>query len=52
MGPFSFSSRASLLRLLSSPIDVISHLPVMCEDGALPYVFVQSKVCGVARTKY
>ena len=27
-----------------SPIDVISHIPVMCEDGALPYVFIQSKV--------
>jgi H/ACA ribonucleoprotein complex subunit 2 len=26
-----------------SPIDVISHIPVMCEDAALPYVFVTSK---------
>lgn len=26
-----------------SPIDVISHLPVLCEDSALGYVFVPSK---------
>ena len=27
-----------------SPIDVISHLPVLCEDNDVPYVFVTSKV--------
>ena len=27
-----------------SPIDVISHLPVLCEDNDVPYVFVASKV--------
>lgn len=26
-----------------SPIDVISHLPVMCEDHQISYVFVPSK---------
>lgn len=26
-----------------SPIDVISHLPVLCEDNEVPYVFVPSK---------
>lgn len=26
-----------------SPLDVISHLPVMCEDRDVPYVFVPSK---------
>ncbi|KAK2872857.1 hypothetical protein QQF64_017482 [Cirrhinus molitorella] len=26
------------------PIDVYCHLPVMCEDGNLPYVYVPSKV--------
>jgi len=26
-----------------SPIDVISHLPVLCEDSNIPYVFVSSK---------
>ena len=27
-----------------SPIDVISHLPVLCEDHSVPYVFVPSKL--------
>lgn len=26
-----------------SPIDVISHLPVMCDDAEVPYVYVDSK---------
>lgn len=26
-----------------TPIDIISHLPVMCEDAHIPYVFVPSK---------
>lgn len=26
-----------------APIDVISHLPVLCEDHSIPYVFVPSK---------
>jgi len=26
-----------------SPIDVIAHLPVLCEDAKIPYVFVRSK---------
>lgn len=26
-----------------SPIDVISHLPVLCEDNNVPYIFVPSK---------
>lgn len=26
-----------------SPADVISHLPVLCEDHSVPYVFVPSK---------
>ncbi|KAI7858625.1 50S ribosomal protein L30e-like protein [Circinella umbellata] len=26
-----------------SPMDVISHLPVLCEDHDIPYVFVPSK---------
>ncbi len=27
-----------------SPIDVISHLPVFCEENEVAYVFVSSKV--------
>ena len=26
-----------------SPIDVISHVPIMCEDAGIPYVYVESK---------
>jgi H/ACA ribonucleoprotein complex subunit 2 len=26
-----------------SPIDVISHLPVLCEDNSVSYIFVPSK---------
>uniref|UniRef100_A0A6B2LQX5 Ribosomal protein eL8/eL30/eS12/Gadd45 domain-containing protein n=1 Tax=Arcella intermedia TaxID=1963864 RepID=A0A6B2LQX5_9EUKA len=26
-----------------SPIDIISHLPVVCEEAGIPYVFVPSK---------
>ena len=25
------------------PLDVISHLPVLCEDCSVPYIFVRSK---------
>lgn len=26
-----------------SPIDVLSHMPVMCEESSIPYIFVRSK---------
>lgn len=26
-----------------SPIDVFSHIPIMCEDSGIPYIFVPSK---------
>jgi H/ACA ribonucleoprotein complex subunit 2 len=26
-----------------SPIDVISHIPGICEEGGIPYVYVNSK---------
>ena len=26
-----------------SPIDVVSHLPIMCEDRQIPYIYVPSK---------
>ena len=26
-----------------SPLDVIAHLPVLCEDNQIPYCYVQSK---------
>ncbi|VVT47273.1 uncharacterized protein SAPINGB_P001629 [Magnusiomyces paraingens] len=38
----------------ASPIEVVLHLPLLCEDKNVPYVFVPSKValgrsCGVSR---
>lgn len=27
-----------------SPIDVISHIPVLCEENDIPYIFTPSKV--------
>lgn len=26
-----------------SPIDILTHIPVLCEESAIPYVFVASK---------
>ena len=26
-----------------SPVDVITHLPIMCEDRGIPYLYVPSK---------
>lgn len=38
----------------TSPIDVFSHMPVLCEDNQIPYVYVPSKedlgaACGTKR---
>lgn len=38
----------------ASPIEIVLHLPLLCEDKNVPYVFVPSKValgraCGVSR---
>jgi len=27
-----------------SPVDVISHIPVLCEDNQIPYIFVRSRL--------
>ena len=27
-----------------SPLDVISHIPVLCEDHGIPYIYVKSRV--------
>lgn len=39
----------------AEPIEVVLHLPLLCEDKNVPYVFVPSKValgraCGVSRS--
>lgn len=32
-----------------TPVDVVSHIPVLCEDRAIPYLFVRSRMeLGVA----
>lgn len=32
-----------------TPSDVISHIPVLCEDNGIPYIFVRSRMeLGVA----
>lgn len=38
----------------ASPLEIVLHLPLLCEDKNVPYVFVSSKValgraCGVSR---
>ena len=38
----------------TEPLEIILHLPLLCEDKNVPYIFVQSKValgraCGVSR---
>ncbi|KAI0980514.1 hypothetical protein GJ496_005460 [Pomphorhynchus laevis] len=47
---------ASLIVLAADtvPIEILMHLPLLCEDKNVPYVFVQSKqalgrACGVTR---
>jgi len=27
-----------------SPVDVISHIPILCEDLGIPYIFVRSRL--------
>ena len=36
-------TRLLILAADITPIDIISHLPVMAEDAQIPYVFVPSK---------
>ncbi len=38
----------------AEPIEIVLHLPLLCEDKNVPYVFVPSKIalgraCGVSR---
>lgn len=39
----------------TTPIEILMHLPLLCEDKNVPYVFVRSKqalgrACGVTRS--
>lgn len=29
----------------AEPLEILLHLPLLCEDKNVPYVFVPSKVC-------
>ncbi|KAI1173590.1 ribonucleoprotein-associated protein [Nemania sp. FL0916] len=45
----------ALLAADTAPLQIVSHLPLLCEDKGVPYVFVPSKVglgraCGVSRS--
>lgn len=31
-----------------SPIDVITHVPVLCEEAGVPYIYVRAKVRSLA----
>ena len=41
--PLTHSNRLLVLAADISPIDIISHLPVLSEDAHIPYIFVNSK---------
>mmetsp|Transcript_52271 Transcript_52271/g.77979 ORF Transcript_52271/g.77979 Transcript_52271/m.77979 type:complete len:124 (+) Transcript_52271:71-442(+) len=47
-------SEMILMAADAEPIEILLHLPLLCEDKNVPYVFVSSKValgraCGVSR---
>lgn len=44
--PFRYPWAARLVILAGnvSPIDVITHIPVMCEEADIPYIYVPAKV--------
>lgn len=41
--PNNITNRLLVLAADITPIDIISHLPVMSEDAGIPYVFIPSK---------
>ena len=41
---FWFLFRFAIIAGDISPIDVISHVPVLCEDSKVPYIYVPSKL--------
>src|SRR5690606_8411588 len=41
--PISLPNGVVVLAGDISPMDVISHIPVLCEDHGIPYVFVTSR---------
>ena len=50
----SSASQAAVLAADAEPLEILLHLPLLCEDKNVPYVFVLSKLalgraCGVSR---
>lgn len=42
--PFVFGDyRVCIIAGNISPIDVITHVPILCEDAEIPYIYVSSK---------
>ena len=39
----SFCFRLVVIAADISPIDVLSHLPILCEDKNVPYIYVKSR---------
>ena len=44
LDPFVLMIRVVVIAGDISPEDVISHLPVLCEDYSVPYIFTPSKL--------
>ena len=42
--PFGTNTRLCVIAGDISPIDVITHVPIICEDKDVPYIYVNSKV--------
>jgi len=41
--PNSFNFRICIIAADISPIDVLSHLPILCEDKNIAYIYVKSR---------
>ena len=54
MHSFTNDSLSLVMAADTTPIEILMHLPLLCEDKNVPYVFVRSKqalgrACGVTR---
>lgn len=43
MHPFLFLPSLVVIAGDISPMDIITHVPILCEDSNVPYIFVPSK---------
>lgn len=44
MTGYSFNWSICILAADISPVDVLSHIPVQCEQRDIPYIFVRSRM--------